>query len=115
MPISSDVQLFNFVSLPHRALRVAGVQLFGGPIAMSLGLTDQAVLDFHTEYSELKLSVEIVDSVQQAVEHINRWGSGHTECIVSENQETANYFIQQVSVQCVQCVQCVLLRARLYH
>lgn len=52
--------------------------------------------DFHTEYLDLILSVKLVDDVVEAVEHINRFGSHHTDSILTENQETAEYFMQMV-------------------
>lgn len=57
-----------------RALRVAGVSLFGGPHAVKAGLTDQAAKDMSTEYGGLAMTVEIVSSLQEAVEHINAYG-----------------------------------------
>ena len=40
------------------------------------------------------MSVEIVDSVQQAVSHVNMYGSGHTDCIVTESRDNARLFTQ---------------------
>ena len=51
---------------------------------------------FDTEYLDLVLSVKLVDSVQEAVEHINRFGSHHTDCIITENRDTALTFMQLV-------------------
>ena len=42
--------------------------------------------DWSTEYSDLILSVKIVDSLEQGLEHIHRYGSRHTECIVTEDR-----------------------------
>lgn len=52
--------------------------------------------EFHTEYLELKASVKIVDSVEQAISHINYFGSHHTDCIVTENKENAVIFMEMV-------------------
>ena len=49
---------------------------------------------FATEYLDLILSVKLVDGVLEAVEHINRFGSHHTDCIITENAETAETFMQ---------------------
>lgn len=51
---------------------------------------------FDTEYLNLVLSVKLVDSVQEAVEHINRFGSHHTDCVITENRDTALTFMQLV-------------------
>jgi len=52
--------------------------------------------DWSTEYLDLKLAVKIVDSVQEAIEHIEHYGSHHTESIVTRNEETAARFLRQV-------------------
>ncbi len=52
--------------------------------------------DWRTEYLDAKLSCRIVDGVQDAVEHINFYGSHHTDSILTENQESADYFLKNV-------------------
>jgi len=52
--------------------------------------------DWHTEYSDLILAIKIVDSLSEAIEHINTYGSRHTEAIVSQNQEAISLFLSQV-------------------
>ncbi len=52
--------------------------------------------DFGTEYLDLIASVKLVDGVEEAVEHINTFGSHHTDSILTENPETAAYFMQMV-------------------
>jgi glutamate-5-semialdehyde dehydrogenase len=52
--------------------------------------------DFKTEYLDLIISVKLVDSIEEAVEHINRYGSHHTDCIITENQDAARQFMQYV-------------------
>lgn len=84
-----------------RELRKLGISVFGGPRAIAMGLTENPAADLHTEYGDLKVSVEVVEDVSQAVEHINRYGSGHTECIVSEDKSTVDYFLQRVDSACV--------------
>lgn len=58
------------------------------------GLGD--VEDWSFEYGEKELSVKVVNSVEEAVEHINEYGSGHTDCIISENTNSINYFMARV-------------------
>lgn len=48
------------------------------------------------EYLDMELSVKIVDSIEEAVEHINTYGSHHTDAILTENKEAAEYFMQMV-------------------
>ncbi len=52
--------------------------------------------DWHTEYLAPILSVRIVDGLQQAIEHINRYGSKHTDAIVSEDYSHAREFLRRV-------------------
>lgn len=52
--------------------------------------------DWTTEYSDLILSIKIIDSLEIAINHINKYGSKHTDGIITENQETANLFMNQV-------------------
>jgi glutamate-5-semialdehyde dehydrogenase len=81
-------------------LKAAGVELRGCPRTVAL-LQDEVIVhateqDWSTEYSDLILSVRIVDSIDDAIEHIHRYGSGHTEAIVTEDREAAARFMNEV-------------------
>jgi len=52
--------------------------------------------DWKTEYLDYKLSVKVVDGVQEAIDHINMYGSGHTDSILTENKENAELFMNLV-------------------
>ncbi len=52
--------------------------------------------DWRTEYLDYCLSIRMVDSADEAIRHINRYGSHHTDCIVTENRETAGEFLRRV-------------------
>lgn len=52
--------------------------------------------DWHTEYLDLVLSVRIVDNIEAAIEHISKYGSAHSDAIISENKNTATYFTECV-------------------
>ena len=52
--------------------------------------------DWHTEYLDLILSVRVVDGISGAIEHITKYGSGHTDVIVTENDHTAKKFLRNV-------------------
>ena len=52
--------------------------------------------DYHTEYLDYIISVKTVDSVEEAINHINVYGSHHTDCIMTENPETAAQFMKMV-------------------
>ncbi|KAK9683352.1 hypothetical protein RND81_10G134200 [Saponaria officinalis] len=78
-------------------LRSEGVVLFGGPRVSALnGFDIPATQTFHKEYSSPACAVEIVDDVSAAIEHINQHGSAHTDCIVAEDHNVAETFLQQV-------------------
>ena len=66
------------------AIKNAGVELIFTPES------------WHKEYSDLKLAVKYVDGVDDAIEHINEYGSGHTESIITENEENAQKFMNLV-------------------
>lgn len=57
--------------------------------------------EYGREWQSFDLSIKIVDSVDDAMAHIRRYGSGHSECIITENQETAEYFLRGVDAACV--------------
>jgi glutamate-5-semialdehyde dehydrogenase len=52
--------------------------------------------DWRTEYLDLIVSIRVVDSLDQAIDHINRYGSGHTDTIVTEDAQHARRFLNQV-------------------
>ena len=52
--------------------------------------------DWQTEYSDLILAIKIVDSVDSAIAHIDRYGSKHTDAIVTEDSQTADIFQNRV-------------------
>ena len=52
--------------------------------------------DWKTEYGDKILSIKLVNSIDEAIDHINKYGSGHTDCIVSENKENAEKFMMFV-------------------
>ncbi|KAL5740534.1 hypothetical protein ACOSP7_029417 [Xanthoceras sorbifolium] len=76
-------------------LQGEGVKLFGGPRASNL-LNIPETHSFHHEYNSLACTIEIVDDVYAAVDHIHQHGSAHTDCIVTENHEVAKIFLRQV-------------------
>jgi glutamate-5-semialdehyde dehydrogenase len=52
--------------------------------------------DWFTEYLALKIAVKVVDSLDEAIEHINHYGSHHTDAIVTESLSSAEQFVQGV-------------------
>ena len=69
--------------------------------AILAGCTPAAEEDWSTEYDDYILAVKIVDSVKEAVSHINRYNTKHSECIVTHDICHAAYFQQSVDAACV--------------
>ena len=83
-------------------LRAAGVKCLGGPKAMEAGLCDIPAKAMKTEYGDLTCMVEIVDNMDEAINWIHKYGSGHTEAIVcSEDSPAGQEFLQRVDAACV--------------
>ena len=90
-----------------RALREDGVELrtdgraraLAGDLASSL--KDASEEDWDTEFLALVLAVRVVDSVQEAIEHVNAHGSGHSEAIVTRDYTAAQAFQRSVDAACV--------------
>lgn len=57
--------------------------------------------DWSTEYGDLRLSVKIVDSIEEAMAHIAKYGTGHSECIVTDNYQAAQIFQYTVDAAAV--------------
>ncbi|WP_041397276.1 glutamate-5-semialdehyde dehydrogenase [Spirochaeta africana] len=81
----------------HEALSSSGVEVRGcektRALVPALPATEE---DWASEYLDAIISVRIVDSLEQAVEHINTYGSGHTDAIVTSNQAAAELFMRSV-------------------
>lgn len=79
------------------ALAAAGVTVRGTKeVGQFITVDEIADDEFGIEYGDLILSVKLVENPQEAVAHINRYGSHHTDCILTANDETAATFIQMV-------------------
>ncbi|MGI9262339.1 MAG: glutamate-5-semialdehyde dehydrogenase [Woeseiaceae bacterium] len=76
----------------------AGCQIRGDAIVQKLvpDVTPATEDDWSTEYLDAILSVRVVDDIDVAMAHIQRYGSGHTECIVTEDHDAAKIFLDSV-------------------
>jgi len=73
------------------------VKLIGDKRSVELGLKYEASLeDWKTEYLDLILSIKIVDNLEEAITHIQKYSSKHTDGIITENSNTANKFMNVV-------------------
>ena len=97
----------EFLPRALRELRERGVELrvdgrtraMSGDLADSLA--DATEEDWQTEYHALILAVKVVDSADEAIEHVNRYGSGHSEAIVTGSTESALAFTNGVDAAAV--------------
>ena len=85
-----------------KALTDRNVELHGDEAAAKYaGMIPATEADWADEYLRLAMAVKIVPDVRAAVEHINRYGTKHTECIVTESAESAEYFLNNVDAAVV--------------
>jgi glutamate-5-semialdehyde dehydrogenase len=95
----------EFLPVALSALADSGVELRGdAPTQAHAGgvpVADATDEDWATEYHALTLAVRVVGSTEEAIEHINRWGSGHSEAIVTRDTESARAFQLGVDAACV--------------
>ena len=79
------------------ALNAKQVELRGTKeIAAVVDCVPATEMDDRTEYLDYILSAKTVKSVEEAIVHINRFGSHHTDCIITENPQTAEHFMNLV-------------------
>lgn len=87
----------RFVPSLEEMLLNAGVKINGTKEVKELLGKEIGIMDddaFAMEYNDMEISIKLVSDVEEAVKHINYFGSHHTDCILTENDETADYFIR---------------------
>jgi glutamate-5-semialdehyde dehydrogenase len=86
-----------------QALTSRGVEIYGDEkVVSSFSDAKKATEeDWSTEYLALKVSVKVVEGVEEAIEHINTYGTNHSEAIVTENGENAELFMLKVDAAAV--------------
>ncbi|KAJ9548177.1 hypothetical protein OSB04_020720 [Centaurea solstitialis] len=78
-----------------KELEQEGVTLFAGPRVNSVVNFSKANT-FHHEYNSKACTIEIVNDVDEAIDHIHSYGSSHTECIVTDDHNVAEHFLSRV-------------------
>lgn len=87
----------EFLPLLKRAMDQKKVELLGCPkTQVIINVPPATEKDWQTEYLDYKLSVKVVESLEAAIDHINHYGSGHTDTIVTQNQANAEQFMDLV-------------------
>lgn len=86
-----------------KALTDKNVELHGDEAAARYteGMIPATEADWADEYLRLAMAVKVVSGVEEAVEHINRYGTKHTECIVTADKASADYFLRNVDAAVV--------------
>ena len=86
-----------------KALTDKNVELHGDEAAAQYteGMIPATEADWADEYLRLAMAVKVVPDVKAAVEHINRYGTKHTECIVTADKANADYFLRNVDAAVV--------------
>ena len=89
--------------LPRLVQAMPTVEMVGDEasraLAPSIGAADET--DYATEFLDYKLSVRVVDSLDEAIDHVNRYGTRHSEVIVTPDEEAARRFCAEVDAACV--------------
>jgi glutamate-5-semialdehyde dehydrogenase len=93
----------SFLPRIARVLREKNVELRGDPAACAIvrDLDPAAEADWDTEYLDLILAIGVVDTLDHALAHIGRHGTGHTEAIVTQDVAAARRFLREVDSSCV--------------
>ena len=95
----------EFLPMLAQALQAAGVEVRGCSRTTKLLPRSQIIPateeDWHTEYGDLKITVKIVGDIDEAIEHINHYGSRHTESILTKDQSAADRFMDEVDAASV--------------
>lgn len=98
-----EVHKETLLPLMVQKLAEAGVTIHGDEEACkrcpSLLKADEN--SWHTEYNRLEMNLKIVKDVSEAIQHIQTYGTKHSECIITENQENADLFMQNIDAACI--------------
>ncbi|NUT43835.1 MAG: glutamate-5-semialdehyde dehydrogenase [Thermoactinospora sp.] len=86
----------TFVPLAMAALTEAGVTVHGDPAFVAQGAVEATDDDYYAEYLSLDIAARVVGSLDEAVAHIRKYGSAHTEAIVTRSQGAARRFVSLV-------------------
>ena len=93
----------KFLPLFAKAMKEHDVEVRADELSMNLidGAKSATEEDFGKEYLDYIISVKTVKSVEEAIDHINKYNTGHSESIITENKEAAQKFLDMVDAACV--------------
>ncbi|HIF66546.1 MAG TPA: glutamate-5-semialdehyde dehydrogenase [Acidimicrobiia bacterium] len=89
--------------LPQIAEALQGVELVGDKMARAIvpSIGPATTEDWSTEYLDLKMSVRVVDTLDQAIHHVCENSTGHSEAIITDDEDAANEFVRRVDAAAV--------------
>ena len=85
-------------ALLEKRVEIRGDEIVRTQIPQATAVTEE---DYGTEYLDLILSVKTVDSLEEAIAHINKYNTGHSDAILTQDQENARKFLREVDAACV--------------
>ena len=91
----------EFLPKAFKALKEKGVEIRGCEIAQKYGAADAFEDDYAREFLDLIIAVKVVKDVDEAIEHINKYGTMHSEAIITNDMKNADKFRQLVDASCV--------------
>lgn len=85
-------------ALLEKQVEIRGDEIVRAQIPQAVAVTEE---DYGKEYLDLILSVKTVDSLEEAIAHINKYNTGHSDAILTQDQESAKKFLREVDAACV--------------
>lgn len=85
-------------ALLEKQVEIRGDEIVRSQIPQAAAVTEE---DYGKEYLDLILSVKTVDSLEEAIAHINKYNTGHSDAILTQDQESAKKFLREVDAACV--------------
>ena len=99
--VHSDVAT-QFLPLLEKKFNELNIEMRGDEKTLNIIKVNKASeQDFYTEYNDYIVSIKVVDSVEEAIKHINLHSSKHSETIITNNNNTANKFMNEIDSACV--------------
>jgi len=96
----------RFLPAMLKKFKAAGVEIRGCPLTQRIAkdkIKPANEKDYRTEYLDLILSVKVVDTIDDAITHVNTYGSHHSDSIITDDANNAREFLRRVDSACVYC------------
>ena len=93
----------EFIPVIVKALREKNVEIRGDERTMKIvaDVNEATEEDWGKEYTDYIISIKVVDTLEEAINHINKYGTGHSEAIVTKNYDNSRTFLQKVDAAAV--------------